>query len=197
MVDINKKSTLLVMDYINDIVDRKGKLAGKGYPDYMERNNTIENLQEIISKSRENQIPIVYIRVAFDKNYTNHPKNSPLFGKAQEFGALCNNSFGTQFYEPIKPNESDYVLTKTRVSPFFGTNLDSLLRNLNTENVLLAGVATDLVVSSAARDSHDRGYNTYVIQDACAAANENDHNNAIETMKKISYVYNVSDINFK
>jgi nicotinamidase-related amidase len=48
--------------------------------------------------------------------------------------------------------------------------------------LLLAGVSTDLVVLSAARDAHDRDYRVDVLEDATAARNKMLHDAAMKIM---------------
>jgi nicotinamidase-related amidase len=138
--------------------------------------------------------PIVYVRVGFSEDYSDQPKKSPLFGKADEFGALKLGTWATEFHESLDVQESDAIITKHRVSPFYGTNLDTILKKAHVANVYLAGVSTDLVVEAAARDAHDRDYQVHVLADCCVAANETDHENALATIKKIAEVGNLGEL---
>jgi nicotinamidase-related amidase len=62
------------------------------------------------------------------------------------------------------------------------------------EDVYLCGVATDLVVESAARDSHDRDFNVFVIDDCCGAGSDEEHQNGISTSAKISNICSSGDL---
>ena len=188
------KEILLVMDYINEIVHPDGKLSGKGYADFVRRHNTLENVANAIEYARSNDIGVVYVKVGFSEDYTEHPSNSPLFGKAKQFGALKLGTWATEFHETIGFRDGEKVITKNRVSPFYNTSLDKYLSSQGITRVYLAGVSTDLVVESAARDAHDRDYQVVIISDCCAAANEEDHNNALKTMAKVGDVRNLNDL---
>ncbi len=78
-------------------------------------------------------------------------------------------SWGTQVHDDLRPEPGESIVVKHRVSPFYGTNLDLLLRKRSVDTLLLAGVSTDLVVLSAAREAHDRDYRVEVLEDATAA----------------------------
>lgn len=45
-----------------------------------------------------------------------------------------------------------------------------------------------IIVQSAAGDAHDRDYKVFVLANACAAANESDHFQALKIMVKFSYI---------
>lgn len=73
------KQALIIIDVINDIVDHNGKLANKGYPKFIEKYNTIENINLKIQEFRETNEIIIFVKIEFKKDYSNQPKNSPLF----------------------------------------------------------------------------------------------------------------------
>ena len=187
---------LICVDFINDIISSGGKLAGKGYVDFSESQNTLDKVEKLQEKFRSNDNLIIHVRVGFSSNYVEHPINSPLFGKAKEFKALEQGAWGTEFNEKVSPQISDkeVIIEKNRVSSFYGTKLDLILRSNKITEVYLCGVSTDLAVESAARDAHDRDYNVFVIADACAAANINDHEKSLETLKKIATLKNVEEL---
>ena len=107
-----------------------------------------------------------------------------MFGKAEGFQALKLGTWATEFHESLEVKTDDMVITKHRVSPFYGTCLDSYLRNNKISDVYFCGVSTDLVVQCAARDAHDRDYNVHVLSDCCAAGSEEDHENSLNTFRK-------------
>ena len=58
----------------------------------------------------------------------------------------------------IQPDLDEIVITKTSSSVFTTTNIDTVLRNLDVKNLILAGVLTDQCVESAVRDACDLNY---------------------------------------
>ncbi len=185
---------LIVMDYINEIVHPEGKFKGKGYASFCKENNVLENVAEAVRKMRDENAKIVYVKVGFSPDYSDQPKNSVLFGKAHEFKALARGTWATEFHEALDVKKDDFVVEKKRVSPFYNTDLDEYLKKNKVIDVYLAGVATDLVVQSAARDAHDRDYNVYVLKDCCAAGSAEDHENALKNMEKFARIAALKDL---
>lgn len=188
------KTALVLVDFINDIVTEGGKLARKGYPAFIKSNNTEKNVIALLTGARKFGWTVIHVRVGFSTNYIDHPKGSPLFGAAKEFGALALGRWGTEFAEFAKPLPDELVITKHRVSAFYGTDIEVILKTCGIQRVVVAGCATDLAVQSAARDAHDRDYSVVVAVDACAAANESDHFNSLAMLEKISTVSSVDGI---
>jgi len=99
------ETTLIVIDFINEIVHEKGKLSGKGYFNFIKENNTFNNLNNLICYSRKNKHLIIFVKIGFSSTYKEQPKQSPLFGKANEFQALKLNTWATEFHESIDYKE--------------------------------------------------------------------------------------------
>lgn len=188
------KSALLVIDFINEIVDQNGKLAGKGYAAFVEKAATFDHLNKAIGIFREKECPVVFVRLGFDHLYANQPKSSPIFGKANEFGILKAGEWSTKFHSSIDYRDSDLTIQKSRVSAFYDTPLATMLRNMGVSHVFIAGVATDLAVEAAARDAHDRDFAVTVVSDACAAATIEDHEESLRFFPKIGSVVTASEI---
>ena len=84
-----------------------------------------------------------------------------------------------QVIPELSPIDNEIVLPKTSSGVFNSTNIDYVLRNLNTRYLIIAGVITDQCVDMAVRDAADRGYLVTVVNDACATYSEQRHDAAL------------------
>ena len=80
----------------------------------------------------------------------------------------------------VRPDEP--VLDKSRPSSFYGTRLEPLLTARGIRNVVVCGVTTNICVETTARDAHQRGYNTFVVEDACGEFEESRHWHSLYTI---------------
>jgi nicotinamidase-related amidase len=177
---------VLAIDFIEEIIGVDGKLAAKGYREFADNHRTLDNAAALLGAARLAGDTVIHIGLGFAHGYADHPKGSPLFGSAESFGILETGTTSTEFVTELKPHPADLCLTKKRVSAFYGTGLELTLRTLGVFTVTIAGVATDLAVQSAVRDAHDRDFEVIVATTACAAANEDDHIQALSNMAKIA-----------
>lgn len=191
---MSMRNALVSIDYINEIVHPDGKLAGKGYADFVERHGTANAIKELLRKARDDGWLVLHIRVGFDAAYLSHPEKSPLFGAAKKYKALNLDDWGCEFVDFAQPTNQEVVINKHRVCAFFNTELDMILRINNSENIYFAGCATDLAVQSAVRSAHDRDYTAFVVTDACAAANDEDHEMSLPILAKVSTLINAGEI---
>ena len=188
------KSVLILIDLINEIVDEKGKFAGKGYPAFVKAHDILANVNAAIAKARTKGVPVIFVRVGFSPDYREWPESSLLFGAAKKFGALQLGARATEIHESLNKTDADFLVTKHRVSAFYATSLEAILRTLKVDTILLGGVATDIAVQSAAREAHDRDYRVVVVEDLCGAGSEEDHVQALRLLAKVATVAKSAEV---
>jgi len=66
-------------------------------------------------------------------------------------------------------------VVKRRVSAFTGSDLEVVLRALEVDHLVLAGIATSGVVLSTLREAADRDYRLTVLADACSDGDDEVH----------------------
>jgi len=71
----------------------------------------------------------------------------------------------------VEPNDL-VVAGKKRLSPFFATDLDFLLRQMNVRTVVLNGGMTDCCILNAAFDASNLSYRVVVLRDLVRGTNE-------------------------
>ena len=121
-------------------------------------------------------------------------EGSPFFGNANKAGALELGTQGTEFHPDLEADLADVVVIKPRVSAFYCTDLEPLLRANKVERLALAGVSTAWAVQATARDAHDRDYQVVIVEDACAAASEEEHQASMKLLSQIAKVVEVEDL---
>lgn len=184
-----KRTALLVIDLINEIVDEKGALASHGYHSFMKTYNIKENVNRLIHFSRNTDYILpIFVRVSFSIDYREQLKESPIFRDADKYGIFKQNTWSTEFYENLDVTAKDIIITKYRVSPFYGTNLRLILDNYNLKDLLVCGVSTHLAIETTVREAHDMGFKITVIEDCCISQNKQIHDNSIFNIKHFASV---------
>lgn len=180
------KTALLVIDFINDIVHPKGKIATSA--SYLQEHRVLEQANQVIKVARQAKLPIAHVKIGFNATYLECPSQSPLLGKVKQLGALQLGTWGTEFHEKIEVQPDDFILIKKRVSAFYATTLDAFLRAQKINALILTGVSTDMAIQSTAREAHDRDYEVTIVEDACGAAHHAVHENAISQVARIATI---------
>lgn len=185
------KKALVLIDYINEICHKDGAF---GNYLMLEQNNVINKLNKVITTARTNGWMVIWIIVAFDKNYLEANAKSPIFSKAINNRKLIRNTWGTEILEALDYREGELIICKNVVNPFHGTNLDHVLRVNGIEELYITGVSTEVAIQSATRDAHDRGYVVNVIGDCCASNNPARHDASLDMLTYFANVITDSSV---
>jgi nicotinamidase-related amidase len=157
-------TVLLVLDVQNGVIDRLEKTEP-----YLER------LASTITSARKANVKIIHVITGFRPGYPeNHPNNSSVPSVVAR-GEYLEGHSSVQVHPAIAPAPGEVVLTKRRVSAFFATELDMLLRCANAESIVVSGLITSGAVLSTVRQAMDMDYRITVLEDCCMDRNEELH----------------------
>jgi nicotinamidase-related amidase len=97
-------------------------------------------------------------------------RNARLFGyMAKAEPKLLPGSPATEIVPDVKPDESDLVLARLHgLSPFSGTELDFVLRNLDVTTLVAVGVSVNIAITNLTFDAVNAGYQVVIPTDAVA-----------------------------
>ncbi|KIP91319.1 MULTISPECIES: isochorismatase family cysteine hydrolase [Pseudomonas fluorescens group] len=101
---------------------------------------------------------------------------------------LPKGSAQAQVIAELTPAENEIVLPKTSSGVFNSTNIDYVLRNLQTRHLIIAGIVTDQCVDMAVRDAADRGYLVTLVEDACATYTAERHHACLNAIKGYCWI---------
>jgi nicotinamidase-related amidase len=155
-----RSAALLVMDYQVDTLTRFMTEAQSA--------DVIARVPELIALARDAGMMVIHIVVAFRPG---HPEISPrnlIFSTLKANGMMLAGSEGAAIHPAAAAREGEPVVVKHRISPFAGTDLETLLRANGVDTLVLAGVHTSGVVLSTVRHAGDLDYRLVVIRDCCA-----------------------------
>jgi nicotinamidase-related amidase len=193
-----KKTALLVMDCENDIVHKDGAAGGPmGFAAQIESRGTLKNIRKLLDKARAVGLPVLYIEVMFDLGKPEELPGRGDFPKrlAQMWGkAVKKGTWGGEIHEDVKPLPGEQRIGKWIVSSFARSKLDAVLKEKGITDLILTGVATNMVVEATARDAFDRGYGVIVVEDGMASFSEEAHRFAIEILRMFSDVTSTDEV---
>lgn len=95
--------------------------------------------------------------------------------------AFAPNSENVEIIDEIKKQDSDLLIKKNKISPFYQTDLDKHLEGI--DEIVICGILTNLCVRSLAQDAYDRDFEIKIIKDCCRAFDEETHIFTIKDLK--------------
>jgi nicotinamidase-related amidase len=171
-----RKTALLLLHWVNDIADPRGKVADD-LPDRMTEAGTIEHTKTVLGVSRKKGMLIIYVNPSHRPGYPEIPaKPCPISSHIAEVGAFVRGSWGAEVIDELKPLESEIVIANYSPSAFRYTEIDLILRNYGITDLVLTGLVTNFVVETTARDAVNVGYSVTILEDCCKAPTDDMHN---------------------
>ena len=159
---------VVVIDMLNDFVTGKLKCE--------RAQKIIPNIKKLIESVRKKGIPVIYSNDA-------HLQTDFELGKWGKHAMKGTKE--AEVIPQLKPEKKDYVLEKRVYSGFFETGLDSILRSLEVDTLILTGLHTNICVRHTAADAFFRGYKIRVPKDATNAFSERDYKAGLEYLKDV------------
>jgi nicotinamidase-related amidase len=94
-----------------------------------------------------------------------------IFVKHQESaGHFSPDNPLSEIIEDLQPQENDTIIAKYKISSFYETTLEKELQGI--ENIVVAGIPTNLCVRMFVEEAYDRGFNVVLIEDICQTYND-------------------------
>lgn len=78
---------------------------------------------------------------------------------------MNEGSKGWEIIDELNIKQEDFKITKTACDSFFKTDLESILRNSNVENVIITGAVTEFCVDTTLRSCLSKEFNVTAISD--------------------------------
>jgi biuret amidohydrolase len=193
------RSALVLIDMQRGYTDRhnvRGSWIRMHHPQVYEYffdriESVIPKLTTMLERFRELALPVVH--VTFGSSRTDRADmsqvahRSPPEWAATEEQAEAFLVGGTEhrIVSALTPLPNEFVFNKTSHSAFTSTPIDLVLRSLGVTQLVVAGWATDACVGLTARDAADRGFETFLVEDGCAAFSEESHQASIENFGRL------------
>ena len=119
----------------------------------------ISVLSNLIDKARAKDIPVIYVR------------NNGGEGEPDELGTP-----GWEIHPSITPQSNDVVIDKQGPDAFDNTNLEKTLKEQGIDNLVIAGMQTEMCVESSSRRAVELGYKVVLVEDGHSTFNFDDFN---------------------
>jgi nicotinamidase-related amidase len=131
----------------------------------------LERIGNLLDAARRARIPVVHCTVVTRRDFGGASANCRLlaFARAAGEATLTPDSAAAEIASELGPAEDDYVVARLHgVSPFDGTELDSVLRNLGVRSIVATGVSLNVALLGLTFEAVNRGYQVVLPRDATA-----------------------------
>jgi nicotinamidase-related amidase len=151
---------LILVDFENEWIDKSSEF-------YLgDISETIDKTNQLIDFCRDNDYKIIFI---------SHIEK----GSKDSFE---ENSKNVEIIPQLNKEDSDILVKKYKISPFYQTTLKTELLGIN--EIVVAGILTNLCVRSLVQDAYDRDFAITVVKDCCKAFDQETQDFTFKDLKE-------------
>jgi nicotinamidase-related amidase len=136
------------------------------------------NINALAAIARRNGSPVIWVKQVFASNL----HDAPLEVRRSGHRIVIEGTEGANLLPELDFGASDTILVKKRYSAFFGTKLDSILKDLDCKQIVVAGVNTHACVRATVIDAYQRDCDVLLAQDCIDSHDEQHHSVSMRYM---------------
>jgi len=164
-LELPAATALLIMECQNGVLDASGKFAALA--ERVAEKGMVTAIAKILAAARAGEQTVVHCLSVARPDGGGKVVNAPLLRISGE--GLTLGSAGAEVVDALAPAANDFVVARLHgVSPFHGTELDSILRSRGVRTIIATGVSLNIGVTGMVIEAVNHGYEVVLPTDAVA-----------------------------
>ena len=160
------KCALLVIDMQNEFVKPHWS------PDWVpEATRQVPRIKRLIEHCRNKNIPVIFTVYSKTYNYLDRPKTGEFMpGRYSELDIDFSQFYveGRVWHE-LAPRKGEIVIKKSSYGAFYDTPLETILKNIEKDTVIISGTLTNFCCGATARQAYERSFKVIFGSDVTSA----------------------------
>ena len=140
-------------------------------------------LAALLAAARQAGRPVVHTAFAATHHFLDRPASGASMPNRYPGLPQPDHGMTVEFAPGLTPLPGEIVLFKPSYGAFYDTPLDTILRNLGCDTVIISGTLTNVCCGMTARQAYERGYKVIFGSDVTAANSLALHKAELQTLR--------------
>jgi isochorismate hydrolase len=151
-----------------------------------EATRQVPKIKSLIEFCRNLEIPVIYTAFGQTHLSMDRPKTGVFMPNRYSQLETSHSEWFKEgrIYDGLKPDTSEIILLKPSYGAFYDTPLETILKNLNRDTVIICGTLTNFCCGSTARQAFERGLKVLFVSDLNSTDDEHMHEMELNVLRK-------------
>ncbi|SLM36799.1 Isochorismatase-like [Lasallia pustulata] len=144
----------------------------------------LANILNLISHFQTRSLPRIFTQHGHTAAELEPPFSNQLVRKWGPSGSIAAGSSDWELLPEMKKAAAQQgaatLVGKNTYDAFINTDLEQMLRERGVQRVVVCGVMTDCCCDTTARAAFNRGFETWMVGDACGTASKQQHESGLK-----------------
>jgi len=124
-----------------------------------EATRQVPKIKKLIDHCRNKNIPVIYTAFKNTHSFKDRPKTGELMpNRYPQLGSDPTWFKNGEIWHEILPKENELIIYKPSYGAFYDTPLETILRNLGKDTIIICGTLTNYCCGTTARQGYERGF---------------------------------------
>jgi nicotinamidase-related amidase len=149
-----EKCALIVIDMQDEFV--KPAWTSSWVP---EATRQVPKIKRLIEFCRSKNVPVIYTAFRDTNFYKDRPRTGELMpNRYKHLGSGPGWFKEGKIWHEITPLDNDFIIYKPSYGAFYDTPLETILKNLGKDTIIICGTLTNYCCGTTARQGYERGF---------------------------------------
>jgi ureidoacrylate peracid hydrolase len=173
-------TALLVIDMQKGFCDPESRMEKAGIGTENQR-AILPDVFRLVDLAREHGLPVLWSQQTHYPEDVTRRRRIPSHIDKQNWAPCLKGTWEVDFVDEVADaiQPDDLIVEKHRASVFFETTLDTKLRMLGIEQIIISGCNTDFCVETTIRDGYYRDMDVIVVRECVAGPRKQFHEDTL------------------
>lgn len=181
------------------VIDMQDEFVKPGWTPYWvpEATHQVPRINRLIEHCRNKNIPAIFTLFSKTNNYYDRPNSGEYM--PNRFPELNIDQsqyfFEGKLYNELLIQEDEIVIHKPSYGAFYDTPLETILRNLKKDTIIISGTLSNYCCGTTARQAYERGFKVVFGSDVTSTDDMTLHETELKVLRKgFARVLNLDEI---